>query len=304
MISITYFKALADITRTRLFNILLHHELSVNEVVDLMGMGQSRISRHLKILTDSGLLACRRDGVWAFYSVDKSDPVKKFANSIKYLFNKEDLLDADIKKAKKIIENRKVDTNIFFNSIASEWDRLKNEILKDFELNATLIKSIKKGSIVADLGCGTGDLLTHLISHVERIIGVDSSSKMLDEAKKRFGRKNGNIDLRLGELEHLPIGNNEVDVAVLSLVLHHLANPAPAISESRRILKPGGKIIIADFEKHTHEKLRKTYGDRWLGFKKSQIKEWLKDNGFQIDTVKSHELNSTIKLNIFTSIKK
>ncbi len=304
MISITYFKSLADITRIRLFNILLHHELSVNEIVELMAMGQSRISRHLKILTDSGLLTCRRDGVWAFYSVNKSDPVQKFVNSIRYLFNEEDLIENDVDKAKKIIENRKLHTSTFFNSIASEWDRLKNEILKNFELNAIILKYIKNGSIVADLGCGTGDLISYLKPHVKRIIGVDSSSKMLDEAKKRFQQENSHIDLRLGELEHLPIGNKEVDVAVLSLVLHHLTDPAPAISESRRILKPGGKIIIADFEKHTNERLRKTYGDRWLGFSKSQIKEWLDNNGFNFNSVKSYELNKKIKLSVFTSTKK
>ena len=163
MISITYFKALADVTRIRLFNILLHHELSVNEVVELMGMGQSRISRHLKILTDSGLLECRRDGVWAFYSVNKNDPVQKLINSISYLFQGEEQLDRDLEKAGQIVEYRKHHTNLFFNSIASEWDQLKNEILKNFELNDVIIDHIEEGSVVADLGCGTGDLINCLI---------------------------------------------------------------------------------------------------------------------------------------------
>ncbi len=304
MISITYFKALSDITRIRLFNVLLHFELSVNELVELMGMGQSRISRHLKILTDSGLLECRRDGVWAFYSLNNNDPVLKFSNSIAYLFKAEPVLTEDVNHALKIIDKRKQTTNIFFNSIAFEWDRLKTEILTDFDLNSAILEYIQTGSIVADLGCGTGDLLSHLEQHVSRIIGVDSSSKMLDKAKERFLNNGKHIDLRLGELEHLPIGDREADHVIFSLVLHHLTDPAQAISESRRILQPEGTLIIADFEKHTNEKLRKIYGDRWLGFSKTEVEEWLNNNGFSLNSIQSYDLKKSIKLNIFNSIKK
>lgn len=126
---IDYFKALADETRIRLFNILLKHELSVNELVSLMDMGQSRISRHLKILTDSGLLQCRRDGVWAFYSVSRNGKEKEFAEAIRFLFHDESELTGDLINADRVMNDRKNKSKQFFNTIAHEWDDLQQQIM-------------------------------------------------------------------------------------------------------------------------------------------------------------------------------
>ncbi|MCF8067866.1 MAG: metalloregulator ArsR/SmtB family transcription factor [Desulfobacterales bacterium] len=303
MKTINYFKALADETRLRLFNILLNYELSVNEIVTLMNMGQSRISRHLKILTDSSLVECRRDGVWAFYSAAKSGIEERFNDSIRFLFKEETVYKGDLNRASNIIEERKRESKQFFNAIAPRWDQLKNLITGDFDVNKTILENAEKSEFAVDLGCGTGEFLKHLGKKAQYCVGIDSSSKMLEEARKHFKEDSNKINLRLGELEHLPVGDGEADLAVMSMVLHHLPEPVKAISEASRILKKNGVFIITDFGKHNNESMRKIYGDRWLGFSKKEIETILNNNGFILENIKSYDLQQSLKLNIFKSKK-
>ena len=149
-----------------------------------------------------------------------------------------------------------------------------------------------------DLGCGTGGLLAGLREKAAFAVGVDSSRKMLDQAATLLAGGPENVELRLGELEHLPVGNAEADLAVLSMVLHHAADPEKVVREAARILSPGGIFMIADFDKHTNENMRKQYGDRWLGFSRDEIAAILRKTGFeQMETI-SFELNPSIYLNI------
>jgi len=304
MICLTYFKALADETRVRLLNILQHHELSVNEIVTLMKMGQSRISRHLKVLTDSGLLECRRDGAWAFYSAVGSHDAGRFVNSIRPFFQIEQRLVDDLENASLLVKDRSIKSTIFFNSIASEWNYLQQKVLGTFTLNMAIIDCVGQCRFAVDLGCGTGGLLAGLREKAEFAVGVDSSRKMLDQAEKLFSGNKKNIELRLGELEHLPVGNSEADLAVISMVMHHLANPEKVTMEVARILKTNGIFIIADFEKHSNEEMRKKYGDRWLGFSKNEIQTILSRNGFEEQEIKTFQLKQSINLNITIARKK
>ena len=303
MKSLTYFKSLSDVTRIRLLNILLHHELSVNEIVGLMEMGQSRISRHLKILTDSGLLACRRDGVWAFYSTVSEGEGLAFIEAVAYLFDDDPLFSRDLAQAARILEERKQTTKRFFNAIAPEWDLLKLEILGDLDLNGAISETMGRCEVVADLGCGTGDLLLRLKESADSAIGVDSSARMLDEARKRFTEEAGAVELRLGELEHLPLSDGEADCAVLSMALHHIDEPASAVAEVARVLRPGGRLIIAEFDKHGNEAMRKTYGDRWLGFSRPEMEGFLAAGGFALESAASHPLRKSLTLSIYKAVR-
>jgi ubiquinone/menaquinone biosynthesis C-methylase UbiE len=303
MDSIIYFKALADETRIRLFNILLNHEMSVNDLVNLMGMGQSRISRHLKILTDSGIIQCRRDGIWAFFSVSKAGKEKRFVDAIRFLFDDEPELAEDLKKAESVINDRKKRSKQFFNRIAHKWDDLKQQIIGDFDLNGSLLKHVEKCAYAVDMGCGTGRFLLQLKELATVAVGVDSSPQMLEQARKHFLDANGSVDLRLGELEHLPIGNNQADYVIISMVLHHIASPEKAIAEAARILKSKGRLIIADFEKHNDEDMRDKYGDRWLGFSKKEIKTYLSNTGLILTYTESFKMNQSLKLNIYKAEK-
>ena len=303
MESLSYFKALADETRIRLFNILLSNELSVNELVSLMDMGQSRISRHLKILTDSGLLQCRRDGIRAFFSVSKNGKEKEFAEAIRFLFHDDSLLKDDLKNAEIILNDHKKKSKQFFNRIAHKWDDLQQQIMGDFDLNRAILKNVEQCEFAVDLGCGTGKLLYYLKDFATVTVGVDSSPVMLEQARKLFSEENGNVRLRLGELEHLPIGDKEADFVIISMALHHLSAPEKAIAETARILKKKGKFVIADFEKHKDEHMRDKYGDQWLGFSKEEIEVFLSNNGFVINDMESFPMNQSLKLNIYKSEK-
>lgn len=300
---LNYFKALADETRIRLFSILLSHELNVNELVSIMDMGQSRISRHLKILTDSGLLRCRRDGVWAFYSVSKKGEGKKFSEAIRFLFHDESELKEDLKNADLIMNERKKKSKQFFNRIAHEWNDLQQEIIGDFDLNGAILKHVETCNFAVDLGCGTGKLLYHLKDFARLTVGVDSSPVMLEQARKLFNEENGNVELRLGELEHLPIGDSEADFVIASMALHHLSNPEKAVAEGARILNRKGKFVIADFEKHQNEKMREKYGDRWLGFSREEVESFLSENGLTLIDMESFSMNQALKLNVYKSEK-
>ncbi len=299
---LNYFKALSDSTRIRVLNILLNHELNVNEIVHLMDMSQPRISRHLKVLTDAGLLECRRDGNSAFYLVPPKGPGREIIEAIQYLMNDEPLLKQDLVYAENLVMARKERSVHFFDHIASRWDLLKREILGDFDLNEAVIQATPQSNVVVDLGCGTGELVERLQSIAGHVIGVDSSSKMIELARNRVYSDKERVDLRLGELEHLPLKDDEADCAVVSMVLHHLATPDRFISEVGRVMKKNGTLVIADFDKHNDESLRQTYGDRWLGFSKDEILSFLNPNGFTMIEDRSFEIGKDLTLNLYRSV--
>ena len=302
MKNVNFFKALADITRLRLVNILLHYELSVNEIVSILEMGQSRVSRHLKILTDVGFLECRRDGVWAFYFIIKTGPGRELIDSIKYLLDQEPLLREDILHAEHIVQDRKLETVRFFNEIASKWDLLKKEILGDFNLNDNIINEISECDVAVDLGCGTGELMAKLKTAANVVIGVDSSSNMLEMARERLDTGGDEFDLRLGELEHLPLKNGEADCAVISMVLHHLSKPETVIAEICRVLRKNGTLVVVDYDNHEDEDMRKIYGDRWLGFSRDEVENILTAHGLRIDRIQSFNIQKQLTLNLFKSV--
>ncbi|MBS3757102.1 MAG: ArsR family transcriptional regulator [Desulfobacterales bacterium] len=298
-----YFKALSDETRIRLLNILLRHELKVGELVAVLGMGQSRISRHLKILAAAGLVENLREGVWGFYYIARSGPGRRFIDAVRYLFEADPAYEDDIREADRIIEERRLSTLRFFDHIAPRWDLFKGEILGDFDLNRAIFKNTGTHRVGVDLGCGTGDLLEPMNRHAEKVIGVDSSPRMLEEARKQFQNAGGNFEIRLGEIEHLPLSDGEADFVVISLVLQYMAKPAAAIAEVSRILKPGGLFVIADFGKHENSELFEKYGARWLGFSRREVEDWLTPNGFELQTVDSYPLEKALSLHIYHAIK-
>ncbi|MFO7838748.1 MAG: metalloregulator ArsR/SmtB family transcription factor [Desulfosalsimonadaceae bacterium] len=299
-----YFKALSDETRIRLLNVLLHHELKVGELVTVMEMGQSRISRHLKILGDAGLVENVREGVWGFYHIACSGPGKRFIEAVRYLFEDDPAYEKDVQRALSIIEERKRNTLRFFETIAPSWDLFKAEIVGSFNLNQAILKHAVPCRVGVDLGCGTGDLLELIKAHADKVIGVDSSPGMLEEARKRFQNAGENIEIRLGEIEHLPLSDGEADFAVMSLVLQYLSKPSAAVAEVGRIVRRGGHFVLADFEQHDREELRDRYGARWFGFSRAEVENWLAANDFELLAVDEYRLEKDLPLNIYRAGKK
>ncbi len=298
MSALILFKALSDATRLRLMSVLSVYELSVNELVNLMSMGQSRISRHLKILSDAGLLQFKRDGLWVFYSLPPEGAAHEFWIAIQgYVQNSPELeqtIKSDLALAAGIVRERAVKSRQFFNSIAEDWDEISKQILAGFDLPSRILALIPENSVAVDLGCGTGYMLKCLLSKSGHVIGVDGSPPMLELARRRLTPFGNQVSLRIGELEHLPLADREADVALISMVLHHLENPLLAIKEIERALKPGGSLIIVDFLKHKNEDMRSKYGDRWLGFETGHFETML--TAFKTVKTEIHRLENGLEI--------
>ena len=277
-----YFKALADETRLRLLNVLYRHELNVNELVLILEMGQSRISRHLKILSASGLLAWRREGLWVFYSVPQTGPSRAFIDAILPFVDGAPALKADLDMAASMIEERVHKTRQFFNSIAEDWDKLSREVLGGFDLALAVSRHLPECGVAADLGCGTGNVLRAMLSKAHSVIGVDGSARMLELARRNLASEGDRVSLRIGDLSHLPLRDGEADFASLNMVLHHVPAPVDILSEIRRILAPSGLLLLTDFNSHSDERMRNEYGDHWLGFTRETLHGYLTRSGFSV----------------------
>ena len=297
------FKALSDKTRIRLFIILRTYELNVNEIVLVVGMGQSGVSRHLKILLESGLLSARKDGSFTYYSAARNRAADALGDLVRDHISRTPQAGQDLETAREMIQIRQSRTKRFFKQVAPQWDRLKKQVMGKFDLNRQMLSKIQTQGLVADLGCGTGELMAAASAgKIQNIIGVDSSPEMLDLARSRLAGKK-NTELRLGAVEHLPMKNQEIDTAVMSMVLHHISQPGPALVEVFRVIKPGGRFILSDFEKHDNPEIRELMGGPWMGFEKQAVKDWLTQAGFQVTGLETHPVQQGLNLNIYTSEK-
>ena len=304
MTALRYLKALADETRLRLALVLYHYELSVNELVSLLNMGQSRISRHLKILTEAGLLHSRRDGLWVFYSAENDGPGREFLNNVIPFMLDDEASRADLDMAARIIEERALKTRQFFNEIADDWDEMNREILGDFSLPDVILRAVPENcGVAADLGCGTGEVLEHLRGACRELIGVDGSPRMLELARRRFDDHMEGISLRIGELDYLPLRDGEADFICINLVLHHLSRPSAALGEIARVLHPGGLVLVTDFDQHPQESMRTLYGDRWLGFPLDDLSAAMARAGLSIVDYRRQPVKKELALHLILARK-
>ncbi|MCA1944418.1 MAG: metalloregulator ArsR/SmtB family transcription factor [Desulfovibrio sp.] len=292
-------KALADHTRLRLFHLLAHHELNVGEILDIVQMGQSRISRHLKILADAGLVTARRHGAWVFYSLAPEGDAAPFVRAMLPLLDSLPTAAEDQEAARLVVEERARQTRHFFDDLAPRLDAMQQEMLGGADVAGLVLEVLQTRpgcAVVADLGCGAGALLPGLLGLSQggqRVIGVDSSARMLAQAARLVQREAlpaSRVSLRLGDLEHLPLSDGEAHCAVLSLVLHHLPSPRRGLAEAWRVLAPGGTCLVLDFARHEHEAMRKKYGDRWLGFEPAELASWCAEAGFVVESTDAHPL--------------
>ena len=276
------FKALADPSRLRLTAILLSGEFTVQELTAILGMGQSRISRHLKILAEAGILTVKRQGTWSYYRVGVDSP---FFVAIRPAFEQQLATiperQQDLSAVAAVLEERRKRSQVFFDRHARQWDDLARTLLPVPEYLPRLLALVPEGGIVVEIGVGTGGLLPALAAKAERVIGVDHSPAMLEEARRRVAESGLNdVELRLGEMTHLPLPDASADCAVLNMVLHHAADPAAVLAEIRRILLRSGILLIADLARHERETAREQLADQWLGFDEAELTSWLKEAGF------------------------
>jgi ArsR family transcriptional regulator len=278
------YKALADETRLRLARLLLRGPLNVNEIIDVLQMGQSRVSRHLKILSEAGLVASQRQGTWIYYQADR-DAGEPLAREILALLLRHERslprYTEDLQGLEAIIERRREKTRSFFDSI-TDPDELHQCLNGEFYRRVALSLLPEHCQVALDLGTGSGLLLPELLGRAARVIAVDASRTMLELARQTAGEGASRCDFRLGDLAHLPVADGEVDTVVACMVLHHVSHPAEALAEAWRALRPGGQLGIVDLYQHDDESLRERLADLWLGFSPEEVEGWLRSLDFEI----------------------
>jgi len=274
--------ALADPSRGRILLALERHELTVRELQEVLQLPQSTVSRHLKVLADLGLVLTRAEGTANWYRMPARDlepAMRRLWLAVRDEVAGSVVARRDGERLQQVLAGRHLTSQRFFATAAGQWDRLRKELFGDRAELVALLGLLDEGSVVGDLGCGTGQIAATLAPFVRRVVGVDESPAMLRSARQRT-REMPNVELRNGTLENLPIAPGELDAALLVLVLHHTGEPAAALAAAGRSLRSGGKLLVVDMLPHHHAEYREQMGHQWLGFSEPELSGWLKEAGF------------------------
>jgi ArsR family transcriptional regulator len=278
------FRTLGDPTRVRILALLAQEELAVHELMEALGMAQSRVSRHLGILREAGLLRDRREGTFALYRFTAPEPgpwAEAWALASRAL-GQDPVAARDRHALERVLAARAARSRSFFDAVAPEWDALR-KVWNDDALRArALARVLPRDLVVADIGTGTGTLALELAQAGMRVIAVDHSKAMLDATQRKLDEAGTEgVELRLGEAEALPLADGEADAAFAHLVLQYLPTPGRALAELARVVRPGGAVVVVDFVRHDREWMRQELGVVWLGFEPGEVAHWLRDAGLE-----------------------
>jgi ArsR family transcriptional regulator len=276
------FKTLADPTRLRIWALLEREELAVQELMEVLDMAQSRVSRHLAILREAGLLRDRREGTHVFYRAVPADGGERgeVLRLVERTLRDDPTAARDAAALARVIEARAERSRSFFESVGPEWDALRKVFHDDLLRARAVTRLVPPGLRVADVGTGTGILALELARLGCRVVAVDHSERMLEAARAKLEAEGAeDVELRLGEASRLPLADAEVDACVAHMVLHYLPSPAEALAEMTRVLRPGGTLVVVDFVRHDCEWMRAELGVLWLGFEPADLERALRDAG-------------------------
>ena len=279
--------ALADPIRCRMLLPLERYELTVNEICSILQLPQSTVSRHLKTLADDGWVTSRRDGPSRFYGmvIEDLDPgAQRLWPLIREQIAGTNGAEQDERRLKSVLARRRSKSEEFFASVSGQWDALRTELFGDSVHLHAMLALIDPSLTIGDLGCGTGQVSELVAPHVARMIAVDGSTDMVQAARKRL-KGLTTVEVRRGDLEALPIDDGQLDVAIVALVLHHVPEPVRALSEVRRVLKAGGRILVLDMLPHDRVEYQQQMGHVWLGFSDPTMKKYLEAAGFDSPTL-------------------
>ena len=279
-------RALSAPSRLRLLALLKESELTVRELTEITNMRQSGISMHLGQMQEAGLVESSRAGKNAYYRVsrDKGSDSSKLLELAAAGAREIPEHASDVVNLKRILERRENQDLVYFNRVAGRFDSVYGPG-RSWQAFGQLLLRLVPEIVVADLGSGEGLLSELLARKCKRVIAVDNSAEIVKFGKAKAGRNGlANLEFRQGDLQHPPIDDASVDLAILSQALHHAGEPAKAIESAFRIIKPGGQLMILDLLAHKFDKARELFGDCWLGFAESELHRWLESAGFaQID---------------------
>jgi len=279
-------KTLADPTRLRMLALCDGSELAVGELSRALGMSQSRVSNHLRLLREAGLVSERRAGTSIFVRVAPDfggEPVRSVWAALKSRLDESPEHRRDLLRLERVLGERERGSAELFEHLAADWDKIGVDFQTGQARQRAAACLLPRGLAIADLGCGTGYLARGLAGLVSKVICVDRSRAMLAQARKRLAKEcpDAQVELRRGELDALPLAAGEVDGVVAGMVLHHLPELAPALREMRRVLKPRAPLVVLELEPHSEDWMREELGDLHLGLEPASIVTALRRAGFQ-----------------------
>jgi DNA-binding transcriptional ArsR family regulator/precorrin-6B methylase 2 len=268
------FKTLADPTRLRILALLEREELAVQELMEVLGMAQSRVSRHLGILREAEVVRDRREGTYVLYQLALPDdgPWRAAWDVAARDLRADPIHQRDELALAGVLEARTARTKSFFDAVGPEWDALRKVWSDDLLRARAVARLVPEGTRAVDVGTGTGAFALELAKLGLSVIAVDRSARMLAAARTRLDAAGaGSVELRAGDASALPLRDGEVDAAFAHMVLQYLAAPGDALREMARVVRPGGSVIVADFTSHEREWMREELGVLRLGFGREEI---------------------------------
>lgn len=281
-------KAAAEPTRLRILALLGSGELNVKDLTRILGQSQPRLSRHLKLLADAGLVERAREGSWVYFRLPA--PTESLVHALLRDLDRSDaVLVRDRLRLETVKREREAAAQEYFQQQASDWDRIRTLHIAEAEVEAAMREAMGAAPIdlLVDVGTGTGRILELFADRYSRGLGFDLSTAMLAYARPKLDRAGvAHAQVRQGDIYDLPLADGTAGAVVMHQILHFLSDPARAIVEAARLLEPGGRLLIVDFAPHEHEFLRETQQHERLGFEAATVTQWLTAAGLKVDATR------------------
>jgi ubiquinone/menaquinone biosynthesis C-methylase UbiE len=284
--SIEVLKAVAEPTRLRLLVLLASGELSVKDLTRILGQSQPRISRHLKLLAEAGLVERAAEGSWAYFRLAEGAGGDALARTVLDTVDRTDsTILRDKRRAEALRDEREAAAQTYFQTHAGDWDSIRALHVAEAEVEAAVSEVLGSGpfDLLVDLGTGTARMLELFAGRYRRAMGIDLSAAMLAYARAKLERAGlTQVQVRQGDIYDLPLADQSADAVVMHQVLHFLSDPQGAVREAARVLAPGGRLLIVDFAPHQLEYLREEFAHERLGFGRAQMGQWLEECGLEV----------------------
>ena len=280
-------RAAGEHTRLRILALCARSELSVSELVQILGQSQPRVSRHLKLMVEAGLLERIPQGAQVFLRLARDSDIARLGTALADLIPETDAgLSRDLSRLQQVRDLRAQRAQDYFQTVAESWDRIRSLHVPQSRVEEKLREIVGDDPIheLLDIGTGTGRILEILSGQVEHGIGIDLSNGMLSVARSNLERiGHQHLQVRKGDMYHLPLDDSSVDLAIVHMVLHYSDDPRTVLHEAARVLQQGGRLVVVDFAAHGEEQLREEFNHHWLGFADDEILRWLDETGFDTD---------------------
>ena len=277
-------RAAGEPTRLRILALLALEELSVMELSGILEQSQPRVSRHLKLMSEAGLIERFPDGAWVFYRLPAEGARRKLADAVLDLLNETGQPERDFQRLEDVRAERETNAAAYFERIAPRWDEIRSLYAPEASVEAAVERAAGPGPFdrVVDLGTGSGRMLTLLGRRAKMSIGLDLSQQLLNIARSNVSRAGlEKVELRHGDIVATRLPSQSADLVVVPQVLHYLSDPAAAVAEAARLVSQGGRLLIVDFAPHALEFLRTEHQHRRVGFADEEMARWLDEAGLQ-----------------------